>query len=103
MGCVVMFIIETAMEHWLHGGTFTVDGFMVTVGPEGETFAVRDRGPVKRLFALIVMLEVADPPGRTVIMFGFALSVKNADTPDSLQAVSGCSSHPEKEWAVSFV
>jgi len=74
-------------------------GFRVTVGPEGETLAVRLSAKLCQTFeAVTVILEVADLPGKIVTLAGFAVSVGGNcgdDTPCSLQAVSGCSSQPE--------
>jgi len=68
--------VEFAMPHWLHGGTMTVDGWKVAVGvvePVGVTVAVSGTGPEKRLDVFIVMVELADLPGRRVRVFGLAL------------------------------
>jgi hypothetical protein len=79
----------------LQGFTLTVRG-TVTVGPVGDTVAVRLRSPENMLNEWIVMLEVVEPPGRMVTGFGFALREKSAGVLENLQAVIGCSSHPEK-------
>ena len=94
-----MVIVELAVPHRLHGGTMTGEGWRVTVGlegPEGVTVAVRGSGPENRLEVFIVTVALTPLPGRVVTVFGFVLSEKLGDTPCSLHAVSGCSSHPEK-------
>jgi hypothetical protein len=71
--------VEFAIPHWLHGGTMTVDGRKVAVGvedPVGVTVAVRGTGPEKRLYVLIVIVELADFPGRSVRVLGLALGWK---------------------------
>jgi len=95
-GVVVMFNIETAIEHWLQGGTVTVAGVIVTVGPAGKTLAVMGSGKLcHTLEAFMVIFDLEDPPGIIVSPAGFALSVKNDDTPCNRHPVSGCSSQPE--------
>ncbi len=92
-----MFNIENAIEHWLHDGTVTVAGFIVTVGPVGEILAVMLSGKLcQTLEAFMVIFDLDDPPGIIVSPAGFALRVKNDDTPCNRHPVSGCSSHPEK-------
>jgi hypothetical protein len=69
--------VELAIPHWLQGGTLTVDGRKVAVGvevPEGVTVAVRGTGPEKRLDVFMVIVELADLPGRRVRVLGLALS-----------------------------
>jgi len=91
-----MFNMEKTIEHWLHDGTVTVAGFIVTVGPAGETLAVILSGKLcHTLEAFMVIFDVDDPPGIIVSLAGFALSVKNGDTPCNRHPVSGCSSQPE--------
>lgn len=77
----------------------TGEGRRVTLGlegPEGVTVADRGSGPENRLEVFIVTVAFTALPGRVVTDFGLALSEKPGDTPCSLHAVSGCSSHPEK-------
>jgi hypothetical protein len=71
-------------------------GGIVTVGPEGETVALRGRDPEKILNEWMVILEITDFPGRIVSGFGLALREKSAGVFENLHAVSGCSSQPEK-------
>ena len=90
------FSMDAEITHWLHGETVTVELVRVAVGPNGETVAVRVTDAVKRLVELIVILEVADLPGKVVRPFGLAATEKLGEIPDFLQAVRGCISHPEK-------
>jgi len=91
-----MFNIENAIEHWLHDGTVAVAGVIVRVGPAGNTLAVMLSGKLcHTLEAFMVMFDLDDPPGIIVNLAGFALRVKNDDTPCNLQPASGCSSQPE--------
>lgn len=90
---VVTFRVDKAVPP---GGTVTTDGVIVAPGPGGETLVDRDTAPVNRLKLLTLILDVADAPGGIVNEFGVALREKSEDIPESLQAVRGCSSHPEK-------
>jgi hypothetical protein len=70
-----------------------IHGVIVT---ESETL------PEKRLNVLTEIVEAADSPVITGRGLGFAESEKSEEVLESRQAVSGCSSHPEKLWAASF-
>jgi hypothetical protein len=84
------------------GGTVTKDGLIETEGPVGEIAAVKSTRPEKRLNELIVMLDVAEFPGRIVTLLGLGLREKPGGTPESLHPVSGCNSHPDRLWSVEF-
>jgi hypothetical protein len=90
-----MLRVANVIPQSLQGLTLTVGG-IATVGPDGDTVAVRLRGPEKRLYEWMVMLEITELPGRIVTGFGFAVREKSAGVFENLQAVSGCSSQPEK-------
>jgi hypothetical protein len=97
-------VLMVRMEETLpSGGTFTKDGLIVTVGPRGRIVAVRSTRPEKRLYELIVMLEVAELPGRIGTLLGFGLREKAGGTPESLHAVRACNSQPERLCAGSVV
>jgi hypothetical protein len=90
-----MFREANVIPQLLQGKTLTVEGVMVAVGPRGETVVLSGSDPEKRLNELIVMFDTADWPGRIGMGFGLAEREKSADTPDNLQAVNACISHPE--------
>ena len=71
------------------GGTNTDAGLIVMVGPSGNTVVLNVTLPEKMLKELTVILEVIEFPGRTVRLFGFAVSPKSPEVLDSLHAVSG--------------
>ena len=80
----------------------TLEGVIVAVG-EGptvleaaETMVENVMLPEKRLNVLTVMVELPVRLARTLKLFGLALRSKSAGVFEILQAVRGCSSHPEK-------
>jgi hypothetical protein len=87
---------------------YTLEGVMVTFGvcPRAEVHGVtvteNETLPENRLNVLTVIVEAADNPVITGRRLGFADSAKSEEVLESRQAVSGCSSHPEKLWAASF-
>jgi len=97
---VVTFRVDEAVPP---GRTVTTDGLIVAPGPGGETLVERVTAPVNRLKLFTEILDVADAPGEIVNEFGLAPREKSEDTPESLQAVRGCSSHPEKLWQAQLV
>jgi hypothetical protein len=89
--------VKVSIDDWFpSGGRTTKPGLIVTLGPDGDTVALSVTVPEKILKELAVMFEVIEFPGRTVRLFGFAESPKSAGVFDSLHAVRGCSSQPEK-------
>jgi hypothetical protein len=78
------------------GGMNTDPGFIDIGGPSGDTVVLNVTVPEKMLKELTVIFEVIELPGSTVRLFGFAESPKSAGVFDSLHAVRGCSSQPEK-------
>lgn len=78
------------------GGMSNDPGFIDIVGPTGNTVVLNVTVPEKMLKELTVIFEVIEFPGSTVRLFGFAESPKSAEVFESLHAVSGCISQPEK-------
>jgi hypothetical protein len=64
---VVTFRIDEAVPP---GGTATMDGLIVALGPGGDTLVDKVTGPVNRLVLFTEILEVADAPGWIVKVFG---------------------------------
>src|SRR6267378_4844087 len=84
-----------------------LDGVTVAVGEDptvvdvAETVVEKETLPEKRLNVSTVTVELADWLARMFRLLGLALRPKSAAVFEILQAVRGCSSHPEKLWAAS--
>lgn len=89
------------------GAIMALDGVMVVVGEDptvaevAETVVEKETLPEKRLNVSTVTVELADWLARMFRLLGLALRPKSAAVFEILQAVRGCSSHPEKLWAAS--
>ena len=85
-------------------GSATLDGVIVAtgVGPIilalelGNTVVEKDTVPENRLKVLTVIVETAGWPANTVTLLRLAERWKSGAQYGTFQAVSGCSSHPEK-------
>ena len=86
----------------------TKDGTILAVGgvplaPDDDaSVALRLSVPVNRLKELSVTSKRAELPGGIVRVLGLALWKKSGGAFETLQAVNGCSSHPEKLCDESF-
>src|SRR5882672_4174917 len=85
------------------GAIMALDGVTVAVGEDPTVVDVAEKEtlPEKRLKVSTVTVELADWLARMFRLLGFALRPKSAAVFEILQAVRGCSSHPEKLWAAS--
>ena len=96
-------VVTVSMELAIPPGeTRTLEGVMVAVGMDpvvlevGESVVENETLPEKRLNVLTMMVELDDWLVRTLRLLGLALRPKSDGVFESLHAVSGCSSQPEK-------
>ena len=59
------------------GGTGTLDGFRLRLGPAGVTVAYKSTVPVKLLKLVTVTVDVPEEPAVTVRLLGLALRPKS--------------------------